>query len=158
MHSIARSSHAFDEVKLKEYLVQTLGDREGIDGNSRLSFVKFSHGQSNPTFMMTNETTGKKYVIRKQPPGKLLKGAHALDREYRIMTALRGHVPVPNTQLYCDDISIIGTTFLMYDYVEGRFFRTAYLSDKLSSSDKRNMKSPIIFHQFAKRYKISIYA
>ena len=75
---------------------------------------QFSHGQSNPSFMISS-ADGKQYTVRKQPPGKLLAGAHAVDREYTVMTALNStNVPVPRTQLYCDDASVLGSPFFVY--------------------------------------------
>jgi aminoglycoside phosphotransferase (APT) family kinase protein len=80
---------------------------------------KFSGGQSNPTFLLTAESG--RYVLRRQPPGKLLKSAHAVDREYRVMTALAGSdVPVPRTFHLCEDRDVIGSMFFVMDYVQGR--------------------------------------
>jgi aminoglycoside phosphotransferase (APT) family kinase protein len=66
-------------------------------------------------------------VLRKKPSGNLLPSAHAVDREYRVMTALAGHVPVPQTLLMCDDSRMIGTPFFIMACVEGRVFRQPYL-------------------------------
>ncbi len=76
-------------------------------------------GQSNPTFKLT--TGGRHYVLRKQPSGTLLPGAHAIDREHRVMKALQGTaVPVPTMLAYCDDASIVGTPFFLMDFLDGR--------------------------------------
>jgi len=84
-----------------------------------LTATKFAHGQSNPTFLI--ESASGKYVLRRKPPGKLLKSAHAVDREYRVMTALAGtDVPVPRTYLLCEDESVIGSVFFLMEFVDGR--------------------------------------
>ncbi len=71
---------------------------------------QFAHGQSNPTFLVTAE--GKSFVLRKKPNGKLLPGAHQIEREYKIFKALQSsEVPVPLALGLCEDASIIGTPF-----------------------------------------------
>lgn len=64
------------------------------------------------TFLLT-DARGHEYVVRKQPPGKLLPGAHAVDREYTIMTALDGFLPVPKTHHLCLQEDVIGTKFFV---------------------------------------------
>jgi aminoglycoside phosphotransferase (APT) family kinase protein len=77
---------------------------------SLIQAEKFAGGQSNPTFLLT--ATGGRFVLRRKPPGELLKSAHAVDREYRVMAALAGtDVPVPRVLHLCRDESIIGTMF-----------------------------------------------
>lgn len=89
---------------------------------------KFSGGQSNPTFLLT--TDRRRYVLRRKPPGELLKSAHAVDREYRVMRALQETpVPVPRMFLLCEDESVIGSVFYVMDYVEGRIHWNAALPD-----------------------------
>ncbi|MES2483047.1 MAG: phosphotransferase [Pseudomonadota bacterium] len=84
-----------------------------------LTLSVLAGGQSNPTFKLT--TGGRHYVLRKQPAGTLLPGAHAIDREHRVMKALQGTaVPVPKMLAYCDDASIIGTPFFLMDFLDGR--------------------------------------
>jgi acyl-CoA dehydrogenase family protein 10 len=88
--------------------------------------LQFSHGQSNPTFLLTvgADKDQKRYVLRKKPNGKLLPSAHAIEREYRVMTALRGsRVPVPRTYGLCTDSTVIGTPFYVMSYVQGRIFK-----------------------------------
>src|SRR5690348_13348714 len=81
---------------------------------------QFKGGQSNPTYRLT-AADGRKYVLRRKPPGKLLPSAHAVDREYRVITALHGTgVPVARTHGLCLDESVIGTAFYVMEYVEGR--------------------------------------
>lgn len=88
---------------------------------AELTVRQFRGGQSNPTYLL-DAGTGK-YVLRRKPPGKLLPSAHAVEREYRVMTALAGTaVPVPRTWCLCEDDSVIGTAFFVMDCVEGRVF------------------------------------
>jgi acyl-CoA dehydrogenase family member 10 len=110
-----RSNHVFEEQNLFKYLASS--GIEGFSSPDKVSVKQFSHGQSNPTFMVTS-SEGKKFTVRKQPPGSLLPGAHAVDREYAVMTALKkSNVPIPTTRLFCDDKSIIGSPFFVYgDY------------------------------------------
>lgn len=82
---------------------------------------KFPGGQSNPTFLI--ETASGRYVLRRKPPGVLLRSAHAVEREYRVMKALGGSaVPVPTARLLCEDSSIVGTPFFVMDFLQGRIF------------------------------------
>lgn len=106
--------HRFDEASLERYLTRELPGFPGIT-----AVRKFGFGQSNPTFCI--ECHGKKYVLRKKPPGKLIKGAHAVDREYRVMKVL-GLVgfEVPKMHVLCEDESVLGTPFYLMDFVEGR--------------------------------------
>src|SRR5262245_28085932 len=111
-----RDVHRFEEERLARYLAARV---EGFRGP--LTVRQFQGGQSNPTYYL--EAGGREYVLRRKPPGKLLPSAHAVDREYRIMTALAGTgVPVPRTYLYCDDESVVGTPFYLMDCVHGRIF------------------------------------
>jgi aminoglycoside phosphotransferase (APT) family kinase protein len=90
---------------------------------------KFRGGQSNPTYWLG--TAERQYVLRKKPPGKLLPSAHAVEREHRVMTALRGaDVPVANTHGLCEDPSVIGTPFFVMDYLPGRIFWNVQLPDQ----------------------------
>ena len=94
---------------------------------------QFQGGASNPTFLLTTQGASGplRYVLRKKPPGVLLASAHQVDREYRIMKALGGTgVPVPVMRVLCDDADIIGTSFYVMDYLEGRVFREATLPDQ----------------------------
>ena len=113
----------FDEAALDAYM------REQVAGYAGpLTVKKFRGGQSNPTYLLT--TPAKKYVLRRKPPGKLLPSAHAVEREYKVMTALgREGFPVPKTYALCEDESVIGTAFFIMDFVEGRIFWDASLPD-----------------------------
>ena len=107
-------AHRFDEAALADYLKTRLPDCDG-----KLVVRQFLGGQSNPTFQI--EMGGGTYVLRKKPPGKLLPSAHAVDREYKVITALHDtDVPVPKTYLLCEDDSVIGQMFYVMDYVPGR--------------------------------------
>jgi aminoglycoside phosphotransferase (APT) family kinase protein len=111
-----RANHRFDEAALEKYLVEKMPGFRGP-----LEVVQFAGGQSNPTFML--RAGGNRYVMRKKPAGTLLQSAHQVEREYRILTALANtDVPVPRTHLLCVDQSIVGTSFFVMDYVEGRIF------------------------------------
>ena len=104
----------FPEKKLEEYLSDTI---PGFEGS--LSVKEFKGGQSNPTYQLI--TPNKKYVLRRKPPGKLLPSAHAVDREYRVITALNSvNYAVPETFYLCEDESIIGTIFYVMEMVDGR--------------------------------------
>ena len=84
---------------------------------------QFGYGQSNPTYQLTDRT-GKKYVMRKKPPGQLLsKTAHQVEREYRIIHSLENTgVPVPKAYCLCEDNKVIGTPFYIMEFLDGRIF------------------------------------
>lgn len=86
-----------------------------------LEAVKFETGQSNPTFLL--KTPARNYVLRRKPPGILLKSAHAVDREFRVQKALAASaVPVAGMHLLCEDDAVIGSAFYVMDHVVGRNF------------------------------------
>ncbi|MEM7541243.1 MAG: phosphotransferase family protein [Pseudomonadota bacterium] len=100
-------------------LARLLGDAiNGFEGP--ITVREFKGGQSNPTYQLV--TPSRKYVLRRKPPGNLLPSAHAVDREYRVMHALYGHVPVPETYLLCEDLDVLGTAFYVMEMVEGRIY------------------------------------
>ncbi|KAL4808018.1 kinase-like domain-containing protein [Aspergillus unguis] len=88
-----------------------------------ITLSQFGFGQSNPTYQITS-STGKKYVLRKKPPGKLVsKSAHKVEREYRILKALeKTDIPVPRTYCLCEDESVVGTPFYIMEFLDGRIF------------------------------------
>ena len=91
----------------------------GFDGP--LSAEKFPGGQSNPTFKLT--AGERQYVLRRKPSGELLASAHAVDREYRVLDALRDTgVPVPDALALCEKDDVIGSMFYVMEYLEGRIF------------------------------------
>ena len=82
---------------------------------------QFKGGQSNPTYKII--TDNKNLVLRKKPPGKLLPSAHAVDREYKVITALgETDVPVPKTYGLCEDQEVAGTTFFVMDCLDGDIY------------------------------------
>ena len=86
-----------------------------------LTAEKTPHGQSNPTYIISSQSG--KYVLRRKPEGVLLPSAHAVEREYRVMTALaESDLPVPCTHFLCEDPEEIGTIFFVMDYVTGNVF------------------------------------
>jgi len=118
-----RKQHSFDVGRLQAFMEENV---DGFTGN--LDVQQFKGGQSNPTFLL--ESGGKRYVMRRKPPGKLLKSAHAVDREYEVITALGStDVPVPKTYALCTDEAVVGTWFYIMDYVEGRIFWTPDLPE-----------------------------
>lgn len=96
------------------------------------STIQFGFGQSNPTYQLT-AADGRKYVLRKKPPGKLVsKTAHKVEREYRILTALSDtDVPVPRTYCLCEDESVIGTPFYIMAFLDGRIFEDPIIPNVL---------------------------
>lgn len=111
-----REQHRFDEARLAAWMKENVA---GFGGP--VVVEQFKGGQSNPTYRVS--AGGKAYVLRRKPPGKLLPSAHAVDREYRIITALaETDVPVPRTYALCRDDAVIGTAFYVMDYVAGRVF------------------------------------
>ena len=96
----------------------------GFRGPARLE--KFKGGQSNPTYRLI--AASGTYVLRRQPPGKLLKSAHAVDREYRVIKALAGsEVPVPAVYALCDSADLLGSMFYVMEHCGGRIFWDAAL-------------------------------
>ncbi len=111
-----REAHRFDEGALAAYLTRHL---EGF--GEPCSIVQFEGGQSNPTFLLA--CPGRRFVLRKKPPGRLLPSAHAVEREFRVMGALSGtDVPVCSMLLLCENSTVIGTPFIVMEHVEGRVF------------------------------------
>lgn len=105
-----------DAARLETYLTQHAAGFAGP-----LTVQQFKGGQSNPTYLLT--TPASKYVLRRKPPGKLLPSAHAVDREFRAISALAIQgFPVARPVIYCADESIAGTAFYVMSFVEGRVF------------------------------------
>jgi aminoglycoside phosphotransferase (APT) family kinase protein len=108
--------HRFDVARLEAYLADRIPGFRGP-----LTVEQFKGGQSNPTYLLG--AGGKRYVMRAKPgPAvKLLPSAHAVEREYRVMTALaKAGIPVPQTFVLCEDESVTGRAFFVMDFVEGR--------------------------------------
>ena len=111
-----REAHRFDTARLEAWMEREV---EGYAGP--LAIEQFRGGQSNPTYKLI--TPDRTYVLRRKPPGQLLPGAHAVDREYRVITALGGQgFPVARTYGLCLDEAVIGTPFYVMEMVEGRIF------------------------------------
>lgn len=107
-------SHRFDEGALAEWMKANIPDFKGP-----MEVRQFKGGQSNPTYQLV--TAGRKYVMRRKPPGKLLPSAHAVDREFRVISALYPTgFPVARPYGLCTDEAVIGTIFYVMDMVEGR--------------------------------------
>lgn len=113
---MSTDTQSLDEAAVQRYLTQHL---DGFKGP--IEVTKFQTGQSNPTFLLN--TPGHAYVLRRKPPGVLLKSAHAVDREFRVQKALQGSdVPVAKMHLLCEDADVIGSMFYIMDHVPGRNF------------------------------------
>jgi aminoglycoside phosphotransferase (APT) family kinase protein len=109
-------AHQFDTASLQEYMLSHV---EGFQGPLEVS--QFKGGQSNPTYLL--QSPAGNYVMRRKPPGKLLKSAHAVDREFRVISALyAAGFPVPRPYVLCEDEQVVGTTFFIMEFVEGRIF------------------------------------
>jgi aminoglycoside phosphotransferase (APT) family kinase protein len=106
--------HSIDEAALDRWL------KANVDGYAGpLEVRQFKGGQSNPTYQLV--TPGQKYVLRRKPPGKLLPSAHAVDREFKVISALgKTGFPVAKAYALCEDEGVIGTMFYVMDMVEGR--------------------------------------
>jgi aminoglycoside phosphotransferase (APT) family kinase protein len=116
-------THKVDVPTLERYLERHV---EGFRGP--LTVRQFVGGQSNPTYYL--RAGSGDYVLRRKPPGKLLPSAHAVDREYRVMTALaRTSVPVPRTYALCEDADVAGTPFYVMQFVAGRVFKDPRLPE-----------------------------
>jgi len=112
-----------DEQKLAQYLEQHVAEFKGP-----LTAKKFAGGQSNPTFQI--DSPSGRYVLRRKPPGKLLPSAHAVDREFMAMTALKDtEVPVARAIHLCEDDSVIGSMFYIMEFIDGRIFWNAALPE-----------------------------
>jgi aminoglycoside phosphotransferase (APT) family kinase protein len=124
-----REAHRFDEAGLAAWM------RVHVDGYAGpLTVEQFKGGQSNPTYKLF--TPSRTYVLRRKPPGQLLRGAHAVEREARVLQALETvGFPVAHVHGLCTDDEVIGTWFYVMDCVEGRIFWEATFSE-VSRSDR----------------------
>jgi aminoglycoside phosphotransferase (APT) family kinase protein len=105
-----------DLERLVQYLEQHVAGFRGP-----LRATKFAGGQSNPTYLL--DAQSGRYVLRRQPPGQLLKSAHAVDREFRVLSALADTpVPVARAWHLCEDRDVIGSMFYLMSYEDGRIF------------------------------------
>tara|TARA_R110002167_G_scaffold54498_3_gene155320 strand:+ start:6376 stop:7416 length:1041 start_codon:yes stop_codon:yes gene_type:complete len=127
------NASSIDIKALTVYLEQHLDDFQGP-----MSLEKFSGGQSNPTYKVSAQSGT--YVLRRQPPGKLLKSAHAVDREYRVLKALK-NTDVPVAQVYhlCEDITVIGSMFYLMEFCDGSIYWHASLSEIAHNTQRTEM-------------------
>ncbi|MGE0596037.1 MAG: phosphotransferase family protein [Hyphomonadaceae bacterium] len=122
--------HRLDEAALTRWLAHNV---EGFEGP--LAINQFKGGQSNPTYQLV--TPAKKYVLRKKPGGKLLPSAHAVDREFRVISALYPTgFPVARPYALCSDDAVLGAMFYVMDMVEGRVLWDGALPE-LGKDDRR---------------------
>lgn len=122
--------HRLDEAALARWLEANVDDFTGP-----LTLHQFKGGQSNPTYQLV--TPAKKYALRKKPGGKLLPSAHAVDREYRVISALYPTgFPVARPYALCADESIVGAMFYVMEMVEGRVLWDGALPE-MSNAERR---------------------
>lgn len=118
-----REGMGFDNAALATWLMDNM-----LGSAIPLKVAQFSGGQSNPTYRLT--TPSGQFVLRRKPPGPLLKGAHDVMREARVMQALAASsVPVPSILAVCEDADVIGTPFFIMEMVDGRIFWDAAFRD-----------------------------
>ena len=122
-----------DEALLASYLEANVEEFKGP-----LTASKFAGGQSNPTFKI--DAASGSYVLRRQPPGKLLKSAHAVDREYRVLAALADtDVPVARVYHLCEDPEVIGSMFYIMEFCDGNVHWASSLEDVSSNQQRTKM-------------------
>lgn len=118
-----REPHRFDVSRLERYLDGRIDDFRGP-----LTVRQFKGGQSNPTYLL--DTPSGRYVLRRKPPGTLLQSAHAVEREYRVISALyKVGFPVPKPYFLCTEVDVVGTVFYVMDFVDGRIVWNLDLPD-----------------------------
>lgn len=117
------SQHSLDETKLFAQLAAELPEFE-----QPAQVRQFQGGQSNPTYLI--ETAQRSFVLRKKPPGQLLPSAHMIEREFRVMAALEGRLPVPQVRFLCEDPQVIGSAFYVMDHVDGRVMFDTTLAEE----------------------------
>ena len=121
----------FDLMHLNIYLEENLASIGKV-----LSYKQFKGGQSNPTYLL--EAEKGKFVLRRKPPGSLLKSAHAVDREYKVLTSLMDtDVPTPKTFLLCEDDKVIGTQFYIMEFSEGVIYWDPFASEAKKKARKK---------------------
>jgi aminoglycoside phosphotransferase (APT) family kinase protein len=122
VRAIGQGLH-FDERRLDQWLRCSVPGYQGP-----LTIRQFDGGQSNPTYLL--QTPAAKYVLRRKPPGILMKSAHAVDREFRVLKALAAeNFPVPEPLALCEDANVIGTMFYIMAFVPGRVFWDCTMPD-----------------------------
>lgn len=140
-----RDAHRIDEIKLARWLEENV---ESCRGGGHVTALQFKGGQSNPTYWIGftgNDGADCEFVLRKKPPGQLLPSAHAVEREYRIMRALKDvGVPVPRVVALCEDSEIIGTPFFVMNHVQGRIFWDPRLPEVSSPEERRAIYEDLV--------------
>lgn len=132
-----------DELAIEAASLETALTAQIADIALPLEVVQFRGGQSNPTYLIT-DANRKRLVLRRKPPGKLLKSAHAVDREFKVLKALAAtDVGVPQVYFLCEDEDVIGSSFFVMEYVEGRIFWEASMpgvskADRAAVFDQMN--------------------
>ena len=127
-----KATHRFDESRLAAYLADHVAGFQGP-----LTVQQFEGGQSNPTYFL--RTPARNYVLRRKPPGKVVKSAHAVDREFRIIRALNAtEFPVPRAYVLCEDPAVIGTAFFVMSHVPGHAHWDVTMPD-LSPADRTRL-------------------
>ena len=125
------NTQTLDTQSLSAYLALHI---PGFQGPVRAE--KFAGGQSNPTFKLS-AANNRHYVLRRKPSGELLKSAHAVDREFRVISALRDTpVPVPETYVLCEDNAVIGSMFYVMEYMEGRILWDPLLPEAVDNAER----------------------
>ncbi|CAB3808396.1 hypothetical protein LMG28688_06751 [Paraburkholderia caffeinitolerans] len=110
--------------------------------NGPVSAHKFAGGQSNPTFLL--KAVNGNYVLRRQPSGPLLKSAHAVDREFRVLDELAStSVPVARAWHLCEEWAVIGAMFYVMSFEEGRIFWNPALTE-IARDERRSYYDPVV--------------
>ena len=129
--------HRLDEASLESWLKANV---EGFEGP--LTLNQFKGGQSNPTYQLV--TPNRKYVLRKKPAGKLLPSAHAVDREYKVISALHPTgFPVAKPYALCTDDSVVGAMFYVMEMVDGRILWNGLLPEMTNEERRRTYEHKI---------------
>src|SRR6266478_5014378 len=135
--SAAEERHRIDEVRLDGWMREHVAGYQGP-----LTVLQFRGGQSNPTYRL--DTTGRSYVMRRKPFGKLLPSAHAVDREFRVIAALgKQDFPVAKAYALCTDDSVIGAAFYIMWMEEGRVFWGPVLPGQTGDARRKLFRSKI---------------
>ncbi|ORY48556.1 kinase-like protein [Rhizoclosmatium globosum] len=151
-----RAGMEIDGTRLAEYLATQFKSTTGLQFKPPLQIKQFQFGQSNPTYFIT-DANNNRFVLRKKPPGQLLsKTAHAVEREYRVISALytKSDVPVPRVYVLCEDNAVVGTPFYVMQFLQGRIFEDNALP-QLEQRDRESCLMALI-QTLAKLHKTSI--
>ena len=129
-----------EKLKISSSKLQPWIDENVPNAGKIQTVEQFKGGQSNPTYKIV--TDNKSLVLRRKPPGKLLPSAHAVDREYKVITALyETDVPVPKTYGLCEDDDVAGTAFFVMDFLDGDLFWDPMIPSMTNSDRKEIYKN-----------------